>query len=91
MRVLLAYDMACDRRRNRFAKGLESFLVRVQKSVFEGELTQKQILDLEVLIDECIDPTEDSVRLYNLCKRCELSLKIMGYGDYVEPPQDEVI
>ena len=91
MRVLLTYDIACNRRRSRLAKGLESFMVRVQKSVFEGELSQKNSADLEALVEQCVDPTEDSVRMYSLCKRCEVSLKIVGYGDYVEPEQDEVI
>ena len=40
------------------------YLVRVQNSVFEGELTDRQFADVEYGLKKIIEKDEDSVRFY---------------------------
>lgn len=91
MHVIVAYDIPVDRRRNRLSRGLEGFLVRVQKSVFEGELPDQRLEALYELIDTEIDPDEDSVRIYRLCRRCVGSVEVLGLGTQILADGDEIV
>lgn len=91
MYVVVAYDIVLDKRRTRLAKRLKGFLQRVQKSVFEGEISDDRLADLQEIIWSEIDPTEDSVRIYHLCGRCIPQTDIMGQGVYLGPEEDEII
>lgn len=91
MHLLVSYDLRDDRRRTRLAKGLSGFLTRVQMSVFEGELPDQRLEDLLSLIDSEIDPSEDSVRIYRLCRRCVTALEIKGQGLAIGPEGDEIV
>lgn len=89
--VLLSYDIVDNRRRTRLAKALSNYLERVQKSVFEGKVPDRRWGDLQEAIEREIDPSEDSVRIYRLCVRCQLSIEVLGLGSYVETEGDEII
>lgn len=89
--ILLAYDIVDTRRRSRLAKGLLNDLDRVQKSVFEGQLSQQAREDLQALIEKEIDPELDSVRIYHLCQRCQYAIQVLGLGDFIEEERDEII
>ncbi len=91
MYVVIAYDIVLDRRRTRLAKRLKGFLQHVQKSVFEGEISEDRLEELRSIIWSEIDPAEDSVRIYHLCQRCIPMTEIMGQGIYVMPEVDEVL
>jgi CRISPR-associated protein Cas2 len=91
MHIVLAYDIVADRRRNRLAKGLEGFLVRVQKSVFEGDIPDERYPKLRALIEREINPDEDGVRMYRLCARCVPAVEVVGMGVYIEEEQDQII
>lgn len=88
--VVIAYDIPEDRRRNRLAKVLKGYLERVQKSVFEGEITTRRLENLRGRIKKVIDQSEDSVRIYTLCARCVPALEIMGLGVPVESPDEDI-
>ncbi len=71
MEVLVAYDVATDsqegrRRLRRVAKVCEGFGQRVQKSVFECIVTEGQLVILEARLVREIDPSSDSLRIYQL-------------------------
>jgi len=63
---------------------LENCAVRVQKSVFEGWLTDKQYIELKSKTDNLIDFETDSVRYYQLCQNCANNVRISGFGLYTE-------
>ena len=65
-RHLIAYDIADDRRRDRVAKRLQSFGVRVQYSVFLVDLRPAKIRRLLAALEELIDRGEDSVLVCDL-------------------------
>ena len=66
--VVVAYDMVDDRRRERVARTLLDFGVWVQYSVFECALTRAQRQELLELLRGRIDPVEDTVSFYLLCR-----------------------
>jgi CRISPR-associated protein Cas2 len=70
MFLLITYDVstveekAGARRLRRVAKACTSYGVRVQKSVFEMQLGQKEWVELRARLLKEIDPGLDSLRIY---------------------------
>jgi len=77
---VISYDVVDDKKRYKIAKLLEGKGTRVQKSVFECYLTEKEIIKLHKDIMKKIDPKTDSVRIYLLCKRCKAAISVLGNG-----------
>lgn len=91
MFYVISYDIADDRRRYRVAKILEDHGIRVQESVFDCELDNRQILELrEALLAE-MDPDFDSVRFYALCAHCRESIELIGPGRLLDNPDIRII
>lgn len=84
MLVVVAYDIADDRRRNRVASELENFGQRVQYSVFECHLTQAQLKMLQGRLASLIVEAEDRVRYYTLCERDMGRILIDGFGEVTQ-------
>lgn len=69
--VVVAYDIASDKRRNQVVNLLKnSGGYRVNFSVFECKLKKKAFQKLKNDIGCIINPMEDSVLYYSLCKAC---------------------
>jgi CRISPR-associated protein Cas2 len=62
---VFAYDISRDRARARVAALLEDHAVRVQKSVFEGRMTERRAKGLATRIERHLAPG-DSLRVYIL-------------------------
>jgi len=77
--VLVIYDISEDRRRARMVKCLERYGVRVQKSAFEGFLSEKKYDRLVETATRLIDPKTDSLRIYLLANHT--SVRSWGVGD----------
>ncbi|AEE15333.1 CRISPR-associated protein Cas2 [Thermodesulfobium narugense DSM 14796] len=77
---VISYDVVEDRKRYKIAKLLEGKGTRVQKSVFECYLTEKELIKLNKEIMKKINPETDSVRIYLLCKRCKAAISVLGNG-----------
>jgi CRISPR-associated protein Cas2 len=91
MYVVVCYDVVSDRRRARLLQRLKAFLPHVQKSVFEGHVTDARLLELREMIQREIDWEEDAVRVYHLCGRCTPATEVIGVGTYVERDEDQVV
>jgi CRISPR-associated protein Cas2 len=83
--VVVAYDVVDDRRRSRVADALLDHGVRVQYSVFECVLTAGERRLLARRLQSLIEPAEDAVSLYVLCRRCRPHVKRLGR----EPPPSD--
>lgn len=83
---LVCFDIVEDKCRYRVVKILLKYGARVQKSVFECVLNDKQYLDMKREIESHIDFSQDSVRYYQICKRCSTLIQISGLGTF---SQDE--
>ncbi|KAF2961070.1 CRISPR-associated endonuclease Cas2 [Fervidobacterium sp. 2310opik-2] len=68
MMYVVSYDIVDDKRRRHLAKYLESYGVRVQYSVFETELNEKQLSAMIKGIKKKINTSEDTVRIYPIQK-----------------------
>jgi CRISPR-associated protein Cas2 len=79
---LVSYDLpstpAGDRRRARLARYLEGLGLRVQMSVFELDIAPQKMPSICAGIEERIDTSEDSVRIYPLCGTCTAKVNRMG-------------
>lgn len=77
-RYLVIYDIAHPRRLQRVARVLEGFGQRIQKSVFECELTANELQALQEKVLRCIRTDEDSVQFLRLCPRDVSQIKHDG-------------
>ena len=77
MHIILVYDIG----QKRVAKALKlcrKYLHWIQNSVFEGELTQAQLRELEHNIHQLIEPEEDSVIIFKSRQALFLEKRIIG-------------
>jgi CRISPR-associated protein Cas2 len=91
MRVVVAYDISEDKKRKKVSDLLQMMLVRVQYSVFEGEVPP-EVLDRWVkkaLVH--LDPETDSLRVYRLCAACAQRVDVYGRTVYIDPPPVRVL
>lgn len=89
MFVVVAYDIVDNSKRNRLAKILSSYGRRVQKSVFECRIEDRQYLKMKQAVEKEIDPEWDSVRYYFLCRKCAGNTQVSGLGTVSE--DEEII
>jgi CRISPR-associated protein Cas2 len=67
---VIVYDIQEDRKRTKISKLLEKYGCRINYSVFECVLTEKQYEALRKQIKNKINPKEDSVVYYPICVDC---------------------
>ncbi|HHT62670.1 MAG TPA: CRISPR-associated endonuclease Cas2 [Clostridia bacterium] len=79
--IVVIYDITDNKRRVAFAKYLQGFGVRVQKSAFECILSSSKYDKLIKGIPKLISP-EDQVRVYKLTSNADI--KAWGSVDLVE-------
>ncbi|MFX1258923.1 MAG: CRISPR-associated endonuclease Cas2 [Promethearchaeota archaeon] len=72
---IVAYDISDKKRLRIVAKICERYLVRVQKSVFEGNLSKSQLFVLKKELKQEINNEEDSIFIYFI-RRTSLNKKI---------------
>jgi CRISPR-associated protein Cas2 len=78
MQIVLVYDIPDDKRRTRLRKTLLRFGTPVQYSVFECDLSQRQLERMEKAVRSVIKKHEDNVRYYQLCRSCARSAEVFG-------------
>ncbi|UOD33956.1 CRISPR-associated endonuclease Cas2 [Deferribacteraceae bacterium V6Fe1] len=75
---VISYDISDDRIRYRVDKELKNYGIRVQKSVFECNITDAEYVKLKEKLDKLIDMNTDSIRYYFLCKHCRDNIQNVG-------------
>ena len=76
--IVLVYDIPDDKRRTRLRKTLMRFGTPVQYSVFECDLSQRQLERMEKAVRAVIKKGEDNVRYYRLCRKCAQTAEVFG-------------
>lgn len=84
MKYAIAYDITSNRRRNKVVKILLGCSYRVQKSVFEGFFTARELQDIRIALSKVINPHKDSVRFFPICDSCNKKIDIIGLGCKIE-------
>lgn len=77
MYVILAYDIN-KKRISKVRKICMRYLRPVQKSVFEGHLTEKNLKQLEDVLEKIIVSSEDSVLIYRFDSLKYASKDVLG-------------
>jgi CRISPR-associated protein Cas2 len=84
MFVVVAYDIADNKRRARVMKMLQGYGEHVQESVFECDLKQAVYHNMVQHLQKLIDKGEDNVRLYHLCSADIDRIGQLGVGRSVQ-------
>lgn len=80
MFIVVSYDIVEDKTRNKISKALLDFGTRVQYSVFECNLNQQQLEEMEGRLLRLLDSENDTIRLYLLCENCVGKVRVHGRG-----------
>jgi len=83
---LIAYDLGNDKRRAKLARLLESYGARVQGSVFEVYLTEKELQEFQKKSKKLINEKVDSLRIYILCENCKVKIIKIGLDTITQTP-----
>lgn len=80
MRVVISYDISDDKRRRKVATIMEGYGYRVQYSVFECDLTTKQLAEIKRQLRRYVKSKEmESIRFYPLPLDAVDKIEVMGY------------
>lgn len=97
MFLLITYDVSTvdekpgARRLRRVAKACVSYGVRVQKSVFEMQLGQKEWVELRARLLQEIDPREDSLRIYFIDQTSKARIEHVGVTRPINVAEDPLV
>ena len=90
--TLVLFDISNPKKYRMLVKLLKQYCVRIQKSVFEGQLKSAQIRELVYSIDRLMaaeryyDPN-DNIRVYKIAGNCNLTV----FGAYTSTIMEENI
>jgi CRISPR-associated protein Cas2 len=71
MKWVIAYDIALDSVRERVARILLRHGERVQESVFECRLDDREIALITAMLGRELGDSEGNIRFYRLCRTCQ--------------------
>ncbi len=78
MLIVVSYDISDNKRRERLRKSLLMFGNPIQFSVFECDLTRRQIEAMQRTIRGIIAAGKDNVRIYQICAMCAENAETFG-------------
>jgi len=82
MNYLISYDIEDNKRRKKISDLLEGYGVRVNYSVFEFYLTQKELDEIIKEAKQILNKKKDSFRVYRVCENCvQKSFELCKRGD----------
>jgi CRISPR-associated protein Cas2 len=91
MLVMISYDVVENKKRFKLMKFLKDYGERVQKSVFECNLTPGIFKEVKSEVENIINKRKDRVRYYRMCKGCAEKVEISGWGEVTEEEEFVVI
>jgi len=91
MFVVVSYDIVEGKKRNKMSNLLKDYGIRVQHSVFECDLEGKYLEQLIREALQCMDPEEDSLKIYSLCQGCRSKIESYGRKRGVEEEREVMV
>ena len=82
--VVVAYDIADDRRRLRIMKLLKGYGEHIQESVFECHLRHSVYGEMLKRLRKLMSKEQDNIRLYHLCRTDVERIQELGMGRSVQ-------
>lgn len=89
MFYVVAYDLPDNKRRSRVFKIMKGYGIHTQYSLFECELSDRELEIMTRKLQKVIDKSEDDIKIYPLCKSCVE--KVECHGKAVLNTEEEVI
>lgn len=89
--MIVAYDIADDKRLTRVAKVMLDYGARVQKSIFELTVTPQVFREMKERVEKIIVWEKDGVKYFPLCERCSGTMEIIGQGEFIDPDREYYI
>ncbi|HCX00935.1 MAG TPA: CRISPR-associated endonuclease Cas2 [Syntrophaceae bacterium] len=86
--MIVAYDITEVKRLNKIAKVMLDYGVRVQKSIFEIDVTPRAFRELKERVEKIIVKELDGVKYYPLCEKCVGTVEIIGQGQFTDPDRE---
>ena len=77
MYIIIVYEVSVERV-SKVCNFLRSYLSWVQNSVFEGEITDSQLMRIENGLKNIIDENIDSIRIYIMRIKDVMNVKTLG-------------
>jgi len=77
MYVIVAYDVNVERV-NKVKKFLRKYLNWIQNSLFEGELSESDLEEVRMGLNEIIDDGEDMIVIYRLSSEKNMRREVIG-------------
>jgi len=84
MFVIVAYDIASNRKRTKVHKKLKNYLSHIQGSVFEGYLNETRIVRMVEEVRKFVDVEGDSLRVWKIPERMVPELVAIGLPEVTE-------
>lgn len=81
MSWLIAYDISDDRSRDKVARRLLEYGMRLQWSVFECLADERELADLLARLMEHLDPGTDLLHAFPVCAQCRRHRHVLGMPD----------
>ena len=85
-RVLIAYDIADDRRRRRVSEALLDLTERVEYSVFDGWVPPHRVGEVWTSVRSETKSSEDAAFAVVLCRACAQLAGTLGRGAHPDGP-----
>ena len=84
MFLLIAYDIANHKRLYRVARVMKDYGARVQRSVFECRISEKELAALLGRVKLILRKREDRIHIYHMCAACRQRFEQYGSGHLTE-------
>ena len=86
MDMIVAYDIANPRRINKIARIMKDYGKRVQKSIFEVSVSEREFARMKERTEKQMELSEDGVKYFPLCEKCAgvpivLGMQSNGWDD----------
>lgn len=88
--VVVCYDIQSNSRRKKVSDLLETHGIRINKSVFECMVTEKQLTDIKRKTSKLINDKTDSLLFYEICLNCFTKIDYVGSTLKFQNPVDVV-
>lgn len=88
---MICYDISNPKRLKKTAKILEQHGIRIQKSFFQCEMTEKQKQQLIQLLLGQIDTQQDRLSVYPICSNCARNPWRDGKGHILKLENFEIL
>jgi len=78
---IICYDISGDKRRYRLDRFLAQYGQRIQFSVYETIISKDGFNGLPTAIQQIIEPEEDKVNYYRICRWCQDKVTLQGTAE----------